>query len=77
MNDIFKVRRRIAIASFLHVIGILYGCGWIVVEGTTQMQANLQAASPIIMAIVAALIGNVSHYMHLVHAIDKIGASDG
>ena len=41
------------------------------------MQANLQAASPIIMAIVAALIGNVSHYMHSVHAIDKIGASDG
>jgi len=70
MDDSFKLRRQLAIASFIHILVIVYISFAMVWFGDEAISAKLQAASPILMIIVPALIANISHYMHLVSKKD-------
>jgi len=75
-NDIFKLRRRIAITSFGAVILLIPTLLWIAIWGDVQQAPMMQAVMPILVIIIPALIANVSHYMQLVHALDKQSKED-
>ena len=76
MDDSFKLRRQIAVASFIHVLLIVHVSFAMVWFGDEAISAKLGAASPILMMIVTALIANISHYMHLVHKSDEVGPKE-
>lgn len=70
MDDSFKLRRRIAILSFSVVVLLVPALLWIAMFGDVKQAPMMNAVMPILLMIIPALIGIVSHYMHLVHKKD-------
>jgi hypothetical protein len=70
-DDVFKYRRRIAITSFITVIALVPTLLGIAMFGDVEQAPMMQAVMPILVILIPALIANISHYMHLVHALDK------
>lgn len=71
VEDKFKLRRRMAKTSFGSIIGLTIAILGMVFFGSPTVATNLQAATPILITLIGCLVGNVSHYSHLVYSSDK------
>jgi len=71
MNDQFKLRRRIAISSFLIIVLLIPTLLLIAVKGNVDQAPMMAAVMPILVIVIPSLVANISHYMHLVHKADN------
>jgi hypothetical protein len=72
-SDQFKIRRFIALTSFVAVLMIAVAVLAMVAFGDAAIAGKLSAASGLLTIIVMALIANFGHYSHQVHTIDTKG----
>lgn len=66
----FKVRRWMAIGAYIQIslfIPLILG---MVFFGSELVASNLLAATAILMALIAALVGIIGHYNHMVYKHD-------
>jgi uncharacterized membrane protein len=66
-----KIRRRIALSSFLSVILLVVASIFFILTATPEMRLNLQAVSPLLVTLVVCLVGLVTHYMTNAYFDDK------
>lgn len=74
MSKISKmvVRRRMAIASFVSILAVLFGTMVMSYYGTALVGENLLKATGIISPILVCLTGLIVQYAHTSHQHDKI-----
>ena len=70
MNDQFKIRRRIAISSFLVVVSLVPTLLFMAIKLDPDQAPVMNAVMPILVIVIPALVANISHYMHQVQKSD-------
>ena len=70
MNDQFKLRRRVALSSFVTIVLLVPVLLCLVVFGDVDQAPLMNAVMPILVIVIPSLVANISHYMHLVHKAD-------
>lgn len=71
MQTKFKIRRMMAVGSYIQISLLIPIVLAIVFFGSTIVAANLAAASAILLGLIAALTGIIGHYNHMVYSDDK------
>ena len=71
MTEKFKIRRRMAVASFIQISCLIPIVLAMVFFGSPALAGNLSAASAILLGLIASLTGIIGHYNHMVYSSDK------
>ncbi len=70
-NNKFKIRRRMAITSYILICILIFVILAIVFFGSATVAANLSAASAILITLIGALVAIIGHYNQMVYSTDK------
>jgi len=76
-KDIMRIRRHIAITSFVCIILTLFSVLLMIFFGNKELANNMLSATGIISPIILALTGIIAQYAHTSSQHDKIKINQG